>query len=334
MTYQFMKTQSFFILTLGLFIHSGLKAQETPLYQVSIYDDGTDMLKPFISLSDNHPLSDHPDSLAIPNLENENLNELKVIKLDDVYRKQLLSGMGISESDQVFIYDYEVDKEISFIVKDLEVAALLNNYAREDDLPYSQYDYQFGFHPTEMQLDKLGLFYTKTFVAIGQTSPFVAGKLKPIKWKNTGSKELFEFWEDEILAMDSLIFMRIDDIEGGYTFTSDDVYSFKTKEYIYYLANYKTPDGHAGRYLLVMDKRTDEILFEQVYMNSESTALTPLNSIETEEDNVLYEQWTGEVFKNKPPVVFGFEYQPFGCPAISFLEKSEPDIYINCDNQH
>jgi hypothetical protein len=329
-----MKTQPFFILVLSLFLNLNARAQDTPLYQVSLYNDGTDMLATFISLSDNHPLSDHPDSLAIPNLESEDRNEVKVIKLDEVYRKRLLSGMGISESDQVFIYDYEVDKEISFNVKDLEVAAVLNNYATDDDWPYSQYDYQFGFRPTEMQLDKLGLFYTKTFVAIGQKSPFVAGKLKPIKWKNTGAEEFFEFWGNDILAMDSLIFMRIDDIEAGYTCTSEDVYSFKTKEYIYYLMNYKTPAGPVGHYLLVMKKRTNEILYEQVYMESESTALTLLNSIETEEDNVLYEQWTGEVFKNKPPVVFGFEYYSFGCPVISFLNKSEPDIYINCDNRH
>lgn len=107
----FMKTQPFFILVLSLFLNLNARAQDAPLYQVSLYDDGTDMLAPFISLSDNHPLSDHPDSLAIPNLESEDRNEVKVIKLDEVYRKRLLSGMGISESDQVFIYDYEVDKE-------------------------------------------------------------------------------------------------------------------------------------------------------------------------------------------------------------------------------
>jgi hypothetical protein len=62
----------------------------------------------------------------------------------------------------------------------------------------------------------------------------------------------------------------------------------------------------------------------------ESETPAPLNYVESE----YIEQWTGKLFKNKPPVILGFQYVAFGCPGITFLSPTEKDIYIYCDNRH
>jgi hypothetical protein len=48
----------------------------------------------------------------------------------------------------------------------------------------------------------------------------------------------------------------------------------------------------------------------------------------------IREQWTGRLFKNKPPVSFGFEYQSFGYHGITLLSETEKEIWISCDNRH
>ncbi len=94
------------------------------------------------------------------------------------------------------------------------------------------------------------------------------------------------------------------------------------------------------RHLLVIDKKSGEVVVEQLFQRGENILPTPLNfGIEFEKDNVendytiLREQWTGKLFKNKPLVVFGFEWSPY-CPAITFLSQTEKSIWINCDSRH
>ncbi|EMO30128.1 hypothetical protein LEP1GSC170_1427 [Leptospira interrogans serovar Bataviae str. HAI135] len=64
------------------------------------------------------------------------------------YRNQLLSNTKISETDQVFIYDYSTDQLVSFLVKDLKAVACLDshyidNYKKKG--PIDQDNYQIGF---------------------------------------------------------------------------------------------------------------------------------------------------------------------------------------------
>ena len=86
-----------------------------------------------------------------------------------------------------------------------------------------------------------------------------------------------------------------------------------------------------ARRLLVVDSKTKEIIIDKLYSSSEGTSPTPLNY---EEGDDVVNQWTGKLFKNKPQVIFGFLYESFGCPGISIIDKSNEEIYLQCDNRH
>ena len=86
------------------------------------------------------------------------------------------------------------------------------------------------------------------------------------------------------------------------------------------------------RYLIVLDSKTERIVYEGIFLDTESTYLAEL-SFQNKISEYEY-QWTGEIFKNKPSVIFGFLGYSFGCPSIEFLDKTEPPIVISCDNRH
>jgi hypothetical protein len=83
---------------------------------------------------------------------------------------------------------------------------------------------------------------------------------------------------------------------------------------------------------VIINSKTKEIVYEQVQILSESTYLVPLNT--PNNPNQYQSQWTGQLFKDKPVVMFGFLAGGFGCPSITILDKTESSIPILCDNRH
>jgi hypothetical protein len=95
-------------------------------------------------------------------------------------------------------------------------------------------------------------------------------------------------------------------------------YRYETANFGYYVQEFLGP-----RRLLIIDLNTQETIKDIVFYPNESFSNAALNN-----------QWTGKLFKDKPPVIFGLEWVSFGCPGITFLDRFVQDIGINCDNRH
>lgn len=300
---------------------------EIDLYWLEDLEINTGIKVGFVSLSDIYPLSEHIDSLSIPSLENiDNKEELQYFKLSSEYRKRFLSKTNISEKDSLYIYNYSTDVLLSFSVKNLSVSANLNTYRSVNDYDLTQHDYEIGFG---INKDLLSMFtdgwYYDILVFIGKENPFTRGQMKSIIWKEIESTE-FPVTKSNFPSNQN-------------TKKRMSYFLYDTNENQYFIQDYseQITDTYENkkRHLMVIDKKSGNLIIERIFNDSEGTSLTPLNLGGHSEDYESHpEQWTGKLFKNKPEVVFGFEWVSFGCPNIIFLNPKMNDIYINCDNRH
>jgi hypothetical protein len=311
----------YLIFLISISLTTNINAQEIPVFIVNQYEINEHKAVGLISLSDIYPYSEHPDSLAIPNTEAFESDSLSYIHLDSMYRERFLLRTNISESDSVFIYDYASNASASFSVKDLNLAACLNVYASEDDRPFTQFSYMIGFVIDTAILQGYSLYNIHTLVGIGNENPFIKGQMKPVKWKQIRANEFPE--------LPSAIKENI----GFYRLTRGNSYKAETAEFQYFITDLLIDSMLNSRHLWVIDNHSYIVVCEKFYSDREGTSLAPLNYNNAGNENEIY-QWTGSLFKNKPPVIFGFLFQSFGCPGISFLNTSVADIYIQCDNRH
>lgn len=318
------KRISFILFLIAVCRLTNLTAQDLNLFYLRYYEKDSTQSVAFVSLSEVHALSDHPDSLAIPDLREKEMEEapkFTCFKLDSTYRKRFLSAAKISETDKVFIYDYSIDALQSFTVKNLSVVACLNIYGA--DWPYSQYDYMIGF-----EIDpniRFGKYFTNTLVYVGKKNPFVQGQIKPIVWEKMESNV---FPPIAISPKDTSELKRW---IAGKVYKKGNAYKYETSDFLYFVQDFLRDDIFFARRWLVIEFKTKKTVCNRIYYNHEGAINAPLNLVETEGDII---QWTGRLFKKRPPVVFGLEYVSFGCPGIIFLNQSERDIFINCDNRH
>lgn len=277
----------------------------------------------FISLSDIDPLSENEDSLAIPDVSSWLYDEAKYFKLDAEYRKRFLARTKISENDRVFIYNYSSDLLVSVPVKELKVVVYLSVYVDEREAPFSQMDYHIGFEVNWNLLKGFDTeYFAYTLVSVGKENPFIKGKMKPVKWKKMDVKSF------PLAKMSGKNKARVKKLTVGKT----TAYSYTRDSLSYFMREMFEKESPVSRCVLVLNNQTDQLVFERIYEESEGTGLAPLNGTNSGFDGV--NQWSGQLFKNRPPVLFGFQYYSFGCPEISFLKKGVQDVYINCDNRH
>jgi hypothetical protein len=283
------------------------------------YRDSTDAA--FVSLSDIYPLSGNDeDTLALPEIKKMSVKDANYFILEKKYKNRFFSKTNISETDSLFVYDYNKNKLVSFAVKNLKAAALINGYTSEQDFPYDRYNYMIGFEISKEYLKGFTDYYTDVLVYVGKENPFSKEPLTPIVWKKIAGKE---YPSKPIKTKDH---------EQLKNKVMGNTYVYKTASYNYFLQDYldSRKDVDARR-LLVLDAKTNDVIIEKIYGESEGTSPSPLNYQNS--DNII-NQYTGKLFKDKPPVVFGFLYESFGCPAISLIDKSNEDIYIQCDYRH
>lgn len=278
----------------------------------------------FVSLSDIYHLSEHPDSIAIPNIEDKGFDNAQYLILESRYRSLFLSGTGVQETDSLYMYDCKNNNLNTFAVKDLKVVAQVNPYASSSDWPLSQSDYMIGFEIDLKSVENFEDVMYENLVYIGKENPFVCEQLAPIRW----SKIQTDRYPTKTIKKSHTYYLE-DHIIG-------DTYLFEKDNLQYFIQNYHTNEERSYyetyRRLLVVDRTTKDVLADKLFGRGEGTSPSPLN-FQGEEDTNIY-QWTGKLFKYKAPVTFGFEYISFGCPSISVLDKSGEDIYINCDNRH
>lgn len=271
----------------------------------------------FVSLSDIYPSSEKPDLPVIP----EDKRNFEHVLLDSKFRKQFLSVTKISETDNVFLYDYAKNKLASFTVKKLNAVANLSVYETGSEPPHSQYDYQIGFEIDKKLLKEFGDFSNQILVYVGKENPFAQEKLTPITWEKIDSKEF--------------PFRKINDENGTFQekYELGNTYRSNYGIFQYLLQDYSRNKMVFARRLFVINSKTKAIIYEEIFSEGESDSLTPLNFVNKEEGNTI-NQWTGKLFKNKDAVIFGFEYHSFGCDYITVLSKKPTQVDIYCDNRH
>ena len=96
------------------------------------------------------------------------------------------------------------------------------------------------------------------------------------------------------------------------------------------LANMRSPTPYAF-HLIVINNSKSKVVFNHIFEGSEGKHTLPLATAKNKELDI--NQWTGAIFKGKPPIIYGFLGHSFGCPMIQFA-GNEPPILILCDNRH
>lgn len=297
-----------------------VNAQEINLFTITTRPVGAENTesKGFVSLSDIDHLSEHPDSLALPDLSDnlyEGYEKFSYIKLGAKYRNRFFSRTNISETDKIFIYSYSEDIIVSIPVSDLKVVAWLNAYTMPRECPCPEYYYQIGFEIENQFLKDFEKYYTNTLVFVGKNNPFERNQVESVVWQKIDSTEF----------PDNLITLEVNYSFGNndYEYNLGTSYKFENQKYQFFIQELIKKDWQFGLRLLVVDRKTKEKIDERLYHSGESSSFAPLDN-----------QWVGYLFKNKPIVIFGFSWISFGCPSITLLGSNEKEIVINCDNRH
>jgi len=302
-----------------------LNAQNSALFSLMDATTKTNERFGFISLSEIYDTGEQPDSLIIPGLQDPQQDNLQCIELDGMFRKKFLSATKISETDQVYVYDYATDKLLVFPVKQLRVFTYLTVYMHTEDCPCSSNDYMIGFKIAHELLEGLGPYYSTVLVAVGEENPFVHGQMKAIVWTKINSADF----------PSSKASVKIRKQSPGSS--KGDAYSYESGDFRFYIQDILDANNSQviKRNLLIVDKKTGEVIIESIFVNSEGTSLAPLNFGIADDDGIIQtEQWTGKLLKNEPEVFFGFEWVSFGCPGIQFIDAAKKSFSIKCDNRH
>ena len=95
-----------------------------------------------------------------------------------------MTASGISETDNLFVYNYEYNKLYSFPISKLEIFAI-----KDDCFPIDERYYHFGFALALSQLPQNYDSNDTTFVYIGKKSPFAQQQLTLLDWQKISNKE-------------------------------------------------------------------------------------------------------------------------------------------------
>ena len=284
-----------------------VKYKDLIIYPLSTYDKVANQPTGFIPLTDAFPWSEHKDSIAISSEYLGNYEGTEFHTLNEKYRSRFLQLMKIKETDNVFIYNYRLDSIYTFQVKDLPLLAHITVYGA--DGPIRPFDYLIGFDLQNFLPIKEFDVYYNALVYVGSENPFNTGKLKPILWKKIGPNEFPKEVKSKSITATKI----------------SKLYKYQMNSMDYYLIN----DNH----LVIVETATKKLITEAIFTEGESTSRATLSFANSINENAP-EQWTGNLFKNKPPVFFGFTYESFGCTSINFIENPSNSIYLHCDNRH
>ncbi len=271
----------------------------------------------FIVLTDSFPWSYDDDNFVDDAYLGE--NDIVRHKLSSTYRARFLKGLKIKETDKVFIFNYVLDTILTLKVKELSLLAEPNPYG--SNKPISSSDYLIGFDLEKKLGNNKVRDYYSSFVYVGKENPFVTNNIKPIVWKETTTTTfpVFNLKEyQEYLSKDELSFLK--------NSKPNKVFIFENDFYTYFLGDYNQ------RFRCLVIQLNNKTVFSNLLYEGENGSFAPLSIAGKE--NEYNEQFTGKIFKNKPPVLFGFMYYSFSCSGIQFLDNKQKSIRILCDNRH
>lgn len=305
------------------FLSESTVQPEFEIYSIgAYYNSNRDVVGSFLSLTSIDNARQHIDDWDgnedWKDLPNASIGK-NLIELKQGYKERFLKRRRISENDTIFIYKYNTvhDSVIMFPVNSLQVIAVVNAYSIGDD-NISAYDYEIGF-----RLDKYKL-EDNSYAHIGNKNIFQTGKIVPIYWEKINSEKfpveidfnIYPFYGEKWFENTSLA----------------ESFYFDYGEYKLYLQNLSTNSRINHRFFVVVNSKNKKTILKKLFSSSEGVHL---NQLSTKDNEGYYGvQWIGEIFRDKPPVVFGFASYPFSCPEIHFVNESEPSIGVHCDNRH
>ncbi|MDR3024894.1 hypothetical protein [Chryseobacterium sp.] len=266
----------------------------------------------FISVSDVYKGEQPIPADIVKNHKQMTYEERQHFELDAPSRKKLLDGIHLTEKDSLYIYEYGNNRLQRMPVSQLKAVAYLSPYTDSEDLDPDSYmmGFQVATHQKTTEYDR----FNNAIAYFGNKNPFVENKMKAVKWQKADSDISKKYFSHSKLAQ-------------GKTYQS------QYENLTYYLQDYLEEGNIVDRKLVVINDRKEKIAEKTFSLaGSDGGEFLPLYGTDADEANIF--QYTGHLFKGKPPVIFGFLVQSFGCPSIGFLDKKEKDFPINCDNRH
>ncbi|CAI8869588.1 hypothetical protein [Chryseobacterium sp. IT-36CA2] len=266
----------------------------------------------FISVSDIYKGEQPIPSDIVKNYKQMSFEERQHFELDSSSRKKLLNGIHLTENDSLYIYEYGSNKLQKMPVSQLKAVAYLSPYTDSEDLDPDSYmmGFQVATHQKTTDYDQ----YNNAIAYFGNKNPFIENKMKPVKWQKAGADISKKYFSHSKL-------------------TQGKTYQSQYENMTYYLQDYLEEGNIVERKLVAINDHKEKIAEKTFSLaGSDGGEFLPLYGIDADEANVF--QYTGHLFKGKPPVIFGFIAQSFGCPSVSFLDQKEKDFPINCDNRH
>ncbi|MDX1350627.1 MAG: hypothetical protein R3279_10290 [Putridiphycobacter sp.] len=310
-------------LSVLIFFYASISVAKAPVvYSLNWYDlsnGGKDVY--FFSVSDQYTISEHPDSAAMPShyfSDHHKVQDYYILKGN--YRQRCLNALHIDENDVAFVYDYQNDKLLRFYIRGLKLIAVLSPYSTGSHYPISQYDYMIGFEIDPIYFTASQNYFSQTLITIGKTNPFTRGQMQPIVWQSIDPS----YFPTEVLDS-AAVAKAIGEAAETFYFPIQDLT-------VYVQIKALAGETH-GFHVKAVESNGHKIKFDHFYRDTEGASIAYLNGVNPDYSGVDI-QYTGQLFKDYPLVVFGFLYHSFGCPAIAFLEPSIEPLYINCDNRH
>ena len=303
------------------FIALATITEELRVYDYYIIQENNEVRTGFVVLSDGFPYEDYKENNIIAP---ENLGEFEYTNdnyhtVNGIYRQRFLKALGITETDSLFVNNLSTNTIKEFKVKSLKLTAFLTPYG--PNTPIENWDYLVGFELDSLKLPfKTPETYNQTiFSCVGPTNPFNLGKAKPMQWEKIDNSEFI--WE--LTPEETPKYMLPEERK--------DAFLFKLGKMNFYVQEIQAGEYMFGYHLVVADSKTNEKLFSTFFFESESSYTQPLNG---QKNSWTTLQFTGYIFKDKPPIIYGFQSNTFGCPYISFADKDEPLVWLRCDNRH
>lgn len=233
-------------------------------------------------------------------------------------KKEFLKMMTISSSDSLYLFNMQTDSVFKYTIDDLELVASVSPYETGNN-ELTIYDYQIGF-----SLGKTFKTGGYTLAYIGNESPFQNKKIETIDWQSTTNAEFTK----KFISAKNVPEVRKNWFNG---FEPYQTFKYSNSFADFYIQELYKNEQYQHRYLIIVNKETNNIIFEEPQISTEGTYEADLF---TENADFGSGQWTGAIFKNKPPIIYGFTTYSFGCASIKFLGENELEIPIRCDNRH
>lgn len=283
-------------------------------YASPYYKNRDDEWFSFVNLSDWYPFNYNDDetSTIIPQEKLEKGTDNIIFNKKE--RRTVLKNLRISNSDTLYIFNLNKDSIYKFEIASLTTKANVNAYSRAGER-LQESDYEIG-----LDLEKKYSAEGQNFAYIGKSNPFQTGKVKPIVWteiNNTDFPIKTVSVEEDVIV---------------------ETFEYSFLNYKYYAQSQRTIKRDFNRvkshHIIISDTVSNSIVSEYTYHNTESIDISQLQTKDKKHQFNTYYSFTGAIFKNKPPIIYGFYSNSFGCTSVDFIDKSEPSISILCDNRH